>query len=588
MQFAIPSLVFRPFSLCLLLTAALGAVAGAVPSTDNRVTSAPAASKSNPMADRLEPVALPDGSADEAKLRTYLARRLAALRESADRATDGNAVAAALTATEFILVRQVEPALSRELLGLASTEDRRAIAEWARTAKSLLNAARKRMNGAALEESGWTDRLANAEAFAELFMQLGSDADETSRAEALTHACRELAPLLDSTQPELAASARLWQAAAYRRAGRADRAMQVLPHTTITPKELPHDFFSRLERCRALGDQRQFTPAVALLIRLEAQIDSWIPADGQSAARHAAMLTREQLQRSWADALEHGGNSDAAAKVRRDAEATRRQIDELSCGLYRLGAAIGGIDAPLVPPRRIAQWFDVRCDEPRIAIVLDLSATRAATWETARTAIDAFLGTLNPDQSFAIVVAATDVETFPTESLASPSADDIRAATRFLHAARSGEPAGTRVTDALLRGLSLKPNVILLVASTGLERSFTPEVVRRMNEDKVKLHVLWLGDDSASSDAQNLARSSGGEFRALSGSSTTREATDPASSDATSNANPDKAKTNSSATATQPEYGDSADDEDEPASAREKPSARPPATRSVDPLDDPR
>jgi hypothetical protein len=133
------------------------------------------------------------------------------------------------------------------------------------------------------------DSANRIESFVTLWRAFQRDTDPKARREPWIQAARALARLRESPEKTVAACARCWQAFAWGRAGRIDRAMRVLPPATQPPKTDPYDFFSRLLRCRLLADQEQFAAAAALLIQIRASCDRWY--DGQNASALSAKRT---------------------------------------------------------------------------------------------------------------------------------------------------------------------------------------------------------------------------------------------------------------------------------------------------------
>jgi hypothetical protein len=117
-----------------------------------------------------------------------------------------------------------------------------------------------------------TDELAP---FAELMATFGIDERQDSPTEAWAVAARGLATVREAPDTDLAASARLWQAFAWAKAGRLDRAKIVLPAATVPPETHPYDFVSRLLRCRILADEGHFIAASTLLTQVQAACPNW-------------------------------------------------------------------------------------------------------------------------------------------------------------------------------------------------------------------------------------------------------------------------------------------------------------------------
>lgn len=521
-------------ALEVLKTTGLAAASTTSPATTVAVSTHPANESV------LAAVQRPEGDLPEEQLERSLAERAASLIKAVDQQADG--AAAAVDAAEYILVRQMEPALSRELLGTANGVDRQFIRKRSQVVSALLDRAQKQSKHRSEHDHAnlLAERIDAARSYAALFAAIAAEPSASRlhapttglssqattrsvdpRAARLVEACRGLASLVDASRADMAASARLWQAAAYRRAGRSDRALKVLPAELNAPKALPFEFFERLERCRALADRGDYVAAQALAIRIESRVDAWFPEAHRAAARAAVRSLRGQLWRQWAADLESDGATDQAAASR--AEADRISASGAGHGLYRLEASVGGVDVPLNAPREAARILDVICDDPLVVIVLHPTRAKPTVWTEARQAVCNLLGRLNTDQSFALIATQDrELHSYPNSPFATARAEQAADGVNFAQRVRPDSSDSKRLSDALLRALALKPSAVVLVTSQEIDESFAGDLAKLLREAKVKLHVLWLGDPEKSRAAKGIAAASAGEFRPLSPSATTQ------------------------------------------------------------------
>lgn len=479
----------------------------------------------------------------EADLARRLAQReeemLAAVREQTDRmaATD-----AAVRVAEFILARRIEPQLSRELYEQTTGADWAGIAAAMRAADEAMKLADKSLQASGKDaDEALLARMESCRAFAELFsawaavVTTPTSQPTTTRAagtpqDRLVEACRGLAPLLDSSDSDRSGAARLWQAAAYRRAGRVDRALQVLPRVTNAPPALPFDFFARMERCRALADRGDFAAALALAIRIEGQVDEWFPLPQRPSARTTARFLQQQLWQRWNARLE-ADKDPAAELIRRQ---TTRPVAPTSgpsaaptsapsAGLFRLGIAIGGVDVPLAPPREPARLLEIACDESRVALVLAPGGASAEAWIEARRHVFSFLRGLRGDQSFVVIAAGSDgLVAFPQDANAA-APDQAPAAGDFVNRLRPSRESSINWGDAIARALTCGPKVVFVIAAREPDAEAIADISHRIGHASAKLHVVWLGEPGGGVALQELSSKLGGEFRQASAAPTTQE-----------------------------------------------------------------
>jgi hypothetical protein len=193
------------------------------------------------------------------------------------------------------------------------------------------------------------DRLEMLRSFGRMFLALSEfDSSEESR-KRLVEACGGLAIFVDDANEAVSESANFWRGVAYRRAGRSDRALQVLRPIISAPASRRIGFLTRIERCRALEDTGNYVAGVALCLRLQARVDAWF-ADEDEATRmqaaHTLLSVQAGLLRGWAAQLAKAGDSDEAARV--EAEAAALEDSASATGGSRrwleLDRSIGGLD----------------------------------------------------------------------------------------------------------------------------------------------------------------------------------------------------------------------------------------------------
>lgn len=249
-----------------------------------------------------------------------------------------------LSEAERILTIDAAPALFRDLCDDSSS--RPALVAAAHKAQEQLQLAATSIKslGATESRDALEVRHDQLETFAHVFASLGGlTEDSTSRGRVVT-ACGDLAALFDAEDKALAESAKLWQGAAYRRAGRSDRALQVLRPIVNRPSSPVIGFWARLERARALGDMGRFAAGIALCQRLEALAPDWFKQDPEqsAAAKRTVRQVRAALLNQWAKQLEAAGRTTAAhaaaSKARELAEELVRVPE--SKRLLKLEAAI--------------------------------------------------------------------------------------------------------------------------------------------------------------------------------------------------------------------------------------------------------
>ncbi len=170
----------------------------------------------------------------------------------------------------------------------------------------------------------FAERVELLRAFAATFSALASDDGSDAAAARLTDACIGLSAFVDEPRLELVESVKLWQAVAYRRAGRPDRALRLLRPALGRLSFTRVDVLSRMLRCRILADRGMYPAALSLAQKLGKWTDVWPGDEGKQLAPRAAAslrLLRADIHRRWAQALRDDGQPQrAAAAERRAAE----------------------------------------------------------------------------------------------------------------------------------------------------------------------------------------------------------------------------------------------------------------------------
>lgn len=248
---------------------------------------------------------------------------------------------ASIALAECLLERRCAPSLTAELT--ERPYDRAALLQTLREVVTLLESPAD--DGAPSEEKTdpGRDRVQMLRAFAETFRAIADNDDSEASRKALTSACVELAIYTDDEDEGIAAAATLWQAAAYRRAGRADRTLQMMWPALGRSDGSIIDYFGRLERCRALADAERYVAAITLSIKIEGKVDEWMidtPREVRLAARQTARETRAAIYRRWSAALAKQGHAKQAAAARGKADELGNPADNTMPNSLQLDTTI--------------------------------------------------------------------------------------------------------------------------------------------------------------------------------------------------------------------------------------------------------
>ncbi len=328
----------------------------------------------------------PEGITDEAAYGSYLedqADKIARRLES--QSTLSRRVELLLALCNWKLARQAEPFASRLLLDIASRRDRTRLAQLSRSAVSDIQVARellKQLEAApaalvpAETMADWERTLSILAPVAKIMAALAEADEQGAPADELKHqwlgAASDLAAALEDPRAEVAAAARLWQAVALRLGGRADRALKVLA-PALSPLRAPrYDFFSRLERCRAVAAEEMYVAPIASAIRIGHQCGEWFKDQATTAdARRAAALIQIELCHRRVEKLTQEGHVREAADTQRLIAAIRtnqfptREPPDQRPTVFRLGTVVPLLAiAPSRPPATAAATTSVPASAP--------------------------------------------------------------------------------------------------------------------------------------------------------------------------------------------------------------------------------
>ncbi|MCG8404774.1 MAG: hypothetical protein MI923_06205 [Phycisphaerales bacterium] len=175
------------------------------------------------------------------------------------------------------------------------------------------------------------DKIDLLRAFATMFAAIAKGNGSTEAKTRLTNACIDLAIYVDDPNSGVVDSAKLWQAVAYRRAGRPDRALQLLLPALAPSSSSRIDFLARIERCRALADKGRFVAALSLTMKLDARIENWFDDEEKEirkGAENAIRWISVDIYKRWATDLRAQGNKPRAQA------AERRAMEIVGKGTY--------------------------------------------------------------------------------------------------------------------------------------------------------------------------------------------------------------------------------------------------------------
>lgn len=239
------------------------------------------------------------------------------------------------------------------LLGIASNPPSR---EKRSSAKSLLAYAEGRLSELSKRDrKAFKARISLLRRFDAVFAAISAAPSTSSQPDVadLNDAAADLAEYLDDPNAALAESARLWQAAAYWRAGNTERALKTLRPIVSDPVHPRIGFVSRLFRVRLLALSGQPAAALADSSRIADRVDRWFTGYSEETRESARSAVREMqiaIYESWKARL--SGESDEPGKeavANRLAELKKETLVPDAAKRFRLRILIGGL-APLEIP----------------------------------------------------------------------------------------------------------------------------------------------------------------------------------------------------------------------------------------------
>ncbi|MEK6644532.1 MAG: hypothetical protein AABZ08_11550 [Planctomycetota bacterium] len=176
------------------------------------------------------------------------------------------------------------------------------------------------------------------------FLALTDGTDSQESRDRLIDHCADLAIYVDDDDKMITESAKLWQAVAYRRAGKPDRALQILRPVLSPPASPRIGLYARLERCRALADKGDFVSAISLASRLAVRVESWFDTENEATQRAAVGLVkgvRVDLYRTWTKKLQSDGQAYRAKQA--DGEAEKLAGDAKPADMLVLTESVAGV-----------------------------------------------------------------------------------------------------------------------------------------------------------------------------------------------------------------------------------------------------
>lgn len=253
-----------------------------------------------------------------------------------------------------LLARQIEPAASRWLLGLALPGDGERVLNGVRQARMLLAEAQADAGDPAAVGVAGRDDVEALEAFARAIEDVFAAGEDHADAAERDDAAIQLAVLLEDDRAEVANAARLWRAALFRRLERHDRVLALLPEPLagLSAEGQRFDFYGRLLRIRSIADQGGYATACTLLLQIEDKCDEWFPATENAVdARRAAVAVRAGILRQWADALDPATQPEERDWCLRAIERARTAAcpDTESCPVLPLETAVPVLVRPPAP-----------------------------------------------------------------------------------------------------------------------------------------------------------------------------------------------------------------------------------------------
>jgi hypothetical protein len=266
---------------------------------------------------------VPDNAAAFDKERRELEGAIDAARTPLDRA------AARLALANWILAVPTAKPATKWLLNMAGDKDRKALASAAADAEKLIKEARllykkppttttsapttrkfDEMAGLSPAERKLETVANQLTPFVGVMATAAGSPNMSKEKAERSVAARALAPLREVDNPELAASALMWQAFIWNLAGRDGRSTVSLPSATVPPEQPSYDFISRMIRLQILTDNDQFAAALAMAAKVRANCDEWFSKESPEKVRsreRLAALVQCSVGNQWMLALRRDG-----------------------------------------------------------------------------------------------------------------------------------------------------------------------------------------------------------------------------------------------------------------------------------------
>lgn len=249
-----------------------------------------------------------------------------------------------LAAANWLLARSIASPATRCLLGFAEKNDLHRIHEAAGDAQIRLARARKLLKTDADKDKAALTQLRQSatalEAFAKMLLAISTESDDSKQA--CEDAAVNLATARESENELVAAAALLWQAYAWDRAGKTERALTTLPDALTPPQRLPFDFMSRLLRCRMLAETKEWAAAVSLLMRMRTLTEEWFGQEdnaGRRSRRRLIGLLQHEITQEWLAQLK---TKDAAERIRKTLSKISEELssEDGRMAVYHLETAV--------------------------------------------------------------------------------------------------------------------------------------------------------------------------------------------------------------------------------------------------------
>ncbi|MBN1343489.1 MAG: hypothetical protein JXQ73_12450 [Phycisphaerae bacterium] len=342
-------------SSALRMAATFAMIAAVAPAASSAAEPKATTQREEKISCRLSPRAWPESVKSEKAYAEWIDRQVALLAERVKaEPAPASRIPLLLSLANLRLARQAEPELTAMALGVQAPDDARRLKQTVDKARhdvaqaaSLLRKVESAPADGKLETKQRTRWKQAAESLTALASALAGLADEKLAAPGLAG----LEPLLESKQADLAATARLLRMMLLQESGQTKKALADVDPVLGPPKQLPHDFFTAMLRCRMLAQRGSDAVASALALQIDVACEKWFDKAQVPEARAAVALLRMELARRWAADLDRKGLSNHAARRRAAAERIRKDFfGKDQAGVYRLLPAVPVLIEPPPPP----------------------------------------------------------------------------------------------------------------------------------------------------------------------------------------------------------------------------------------------